>query len=255
MNDGWGTVEQQREWFAARDTFLGVNFRKRDIVKGFELASKCVEFNAEARWLCSLFPQGAPSTLSEAREVFVNNPTTDGKSIFYAGCMVYSRSTITDAAAQGYARALAMRYREDRGVLVHCAEHAHEPQAFYTLSLPRVTHDEMERERYLKTVVELGHLAATFTYADEYFCSDEPEAFRLLGMCLEHGAFGSLIADRMSECVKMYRNISSDYSKSVFVIGGIARKYFDYDAGQWCGYAIDRIKRANLNIAVMINAR
>jgi hypothetical protein len=62
-------------WFKARDYFLGMNDRARDVKRGLELALKCTD-DDDAKWLCSLFPEGVQDG-EHARIVLETHSYTD----------------------------------------------------------------------------------------------------------------------------------------------------------------------------------
>lgn len=103
-----------KRWFRARDYFLGSNYRAHNYAKALAIARTCQE--EDARWLCSLFPDGANGSehvLSVLQEALYRDQTGRAQC-FYAlstnpGYMPENKLMILgQAASHGHVLAIAM---------------------------------------------------------------------------------------------------------------------------------------------------
>lgn len=73
QNNDRTDVSLMKEWFHARDVFLGTNYQERNFSKGFALASSCL--HKDAKWLVDVVERnGLPVNLHAAKKMFESEP-------------------------------------------------------------------------------------------------------------------------------------------------------------------------------------
>lgn len=134
-------------WFKARDYFLGMNDRARDVKRGLELALKCTDGDDDAKWLCSLFPEGVQDG-EHARIVLETHSYTDttGRALCFLAVLtgLNQLERLKKAERCGCPLAVAL--------LCHAAANYH--------------NGDSEQEERLKRATQSGERLALFVYAD-----------------------------------------------------------------------------------------
>ena len=158
-------------WLQARDTFLGENGKKQDIMLALNLAQHCK--HPDAVWLASIFEGKDVSTKEEAKEVFLLHQD-DARALCFAWCLSDERETdrslLCRSVDLGYAFACSKMCKEwdveleDAFRLAQKAAAQHERDGFGLLGQIFLGKDlELAKENCL-VAAELGSVSAAIDY-------------------------------------------------------------------------------------------
>jgi hypothetical protein len=224
-------MAEARAWYAARDTFLGLNMRPKDLSKGLQLARECR--HEDARWLTSLFDREAPTDAEAAKAVFLAQ-SGDRRAVCFAGMVgKVDRDLVRQAAEAGYplAQALVAGW-EDRGEAVAWAQRAAsqgEPlgivklATFYWLGTV-CEEDRLKARRLFREAAEMQHVSAMYNHAKRGLGEADPERYVWLGRAaaLGHHAAAMELTLAAEKQLGLWRTLQS--GRVVLAIGEALRE-------------------------------
>jgi len=103
------------EWYAIRDTLLGLNKKKQDVKRALEMASNCR--HQDAQWLTGVCAGKDVKTWEEARDVFLAQGNDDARALCFAAVIVgLDAPRLRRSAEMGFAFAQAWMSRYTHGL-------------------------------------------------------------------------------------------------------------------------------------------
>lgn len=221
-------LHELRSWYDARDVFFGVNYTKRDRVKGLEMASKCT--HEDAVWLCSVYrKEDAIKPLDFASLVFASQPR-DRRSICFLAChgFVHCVDLLLESASIGYTFAQNELLRrgcggipiDTRNRYIENAASAWEPHAMYMLYKHALYTKNLEKSRVcLQFAALLGSATAIHKHVVDTFDDTDPNAYTILGDLLCRGRKKNVTFRLFFDYIDLYRCGKVEYSEATYEIG------------------------------------
>jgi hypothetical protein len=233
-----GNAEREKnriKYFAARDTFLGINEKYLNMEKGLALARSCAY--DEAQWLCQLFPPtDVPYTAKDARSIFLAQGPGDARALCYAAVMLGSlpyefrndklvEKEMLEAASMG--NALAQAWVAEHFVHLPLAERLelakrsaaqNEPAGLVCLGqrlvdwdmhqLPWAERILRSRDAYradvmllFKQAAQMGHPHGQYLYG-QGFHQQDPERYLWMAKASENGCYCSFSSFAQHFCYR-----------------------------------------------------
>ncbi len=237
------------KWLLARDVFLGRNYQQQDLEKGLWIACGCQ--HADAKWLVSVFPNGAPRTVQKAKKAFLACGDDAKALCFSAACGSYKggekmvqRGRMRRAAELGYALAqaemCALATRLEKQIRWGEAAYARdEREGAFQLSRIEEWKSGRDRRRALEFAADRKLVEAQF-YLGLAFPPDNPIRYKWWETALNDGycqepfvsGFYSLHGDASSERRKFDEDGSGQV---VFAMGGCFVGRFDVERHELAG--------------------
>jgi TPR repeat protein len=228
-----------RAWHAARDTFLGLNYRCQDVREGLRLARACQ--HEDAVWLCSLFDREEPRDADAAKAAFVAQGD-DRRALCFLGLLEErgTRGLVRRAAEGGYALAQALvAGGDDRGEAAAWAQRAasqREPLGVLKLAqccwqgsaaCPR---DQDKARALFREAAELGAVSGMYNHAKRGLNEADPERYVWLGRAaaLGHHAAAMEVTLAAEKQLGVFRALRS--GRTVLAIGEALRERVDTGA-------------------------
>ncbi len=276
------TTAMRAMWYEARDTYFGINGRRRDSDTGFKLALKCRHSVPDADWFCQTMQDihdGKPedtaeSVLSAFRE------KGDARAIYFFGLFVSRlrmHSMLTSAnggygPAQGWLALLnePSVSADAKMIWANLAAAQDEPEGHYVLcGLSTFSSDPPNSERILllghrKRAAELGYGVAMRDYGTYEFPDVCPEKMYWLCMAARAGKWHYHLCDLIRMCVTsscpdefFERPVEIDCArKSTYQIGEVFRDCHDTGSmGCICGETIGWMNLDYIRTAVRLYVR
>ncbi len=230
-------MKETRAWYAARDTFLGLNMREKDLKEGLRLARDCG--HDDARWLTLLFDREPPADAEAAKAVFVAQGGDKRALCFAAMVATVDRDLVRQAAEAGYALAQALVAGwDDRGEAVAWAQRAanqREPlgmlklASFYWLGRA-CAEDQAKAVALFREAAELEQVSAMYNYAKRGLGEADPERYAWLGRAAARGHDAAameltLAAEKQVGLMRVLRS-----GRVVLAIGEALREHVDVGA-------------------------
>jgi TPR repeat protein len=186
---------EARAWYEARDTFLGLNLRRKDLREGLRLARACR--HEDAVWLCSLFDREEPRDAEAAKAVFAAQGE-ERRALCFAGLVGEGdRGLVRRAAEAGYALAQALASgwddREEAAVWAQRSASQREPLGVLKLanwcwqgsaSCPK---DHDKAKALFREAAELGAVSGMYNHAKRGLSEADPERYVWLGRAAARG--------------------------------------------------------------------
>jgi TPR repeat protein len=204
FSDSWrakrkGEMAEARAWYAARDTFLGLNMKQQDLDRGLKLARECQHDDAE--WLYRLFDRSTPVDAAAAKVVFLTQ-SNDMRATCFAGTVAsFDEVLVRQSAEAGYALAQALLAgRGDRAeglVWAQSAASQRDPMGLTRLAqfcwVGSVCEKDQHKAKALyREAAEMGQVSAMYNHAKRGLAEMDPERYVWLGRAaaLGHHAAG-----------------------------------------------------------------
>ncbi len=188
------TREELLKWYDARSVLLGLNPMAQDMTEGMKLAKECD--HEDAKWLTSLFPDGAPRSEEDARAMFLAEGET-AKALCFAGLVAGAEWELIDRSAE-YGNPLAMAVMaqwcngDKRLGWAEKSAARGEPEGLYVLAwclCPGGSNREtMARALQLwKEAADMGHALSQFELGKRGFGESDIERYVLWGKAAARG--------------------------------------------------------------------
>jgi hypothetical protein len=192
MERGVG-LKDANKWYSARATFLGLNW-VLDMEKGLKLASECT--HPDAKWLCEVFPLGAPDSVQEAVTALLSLGQEDGRAVCFAAFLEEPserRELMGRSANWGYLLAEAWVVYDTYGMhdvslCTQKALDARDPDAITFLAHYLRHRGESGALRLYKEAAQLDNPEAQYWMARLGYDHMQPERYVWLRKALGRGA-------------------------------------------------------------------
>ncbi len=211
------------KWFKARNLFFGLSGVRQELRKGFVLASECL--HEDARWLCGLFPQGAPASRQHAWQVLSSLPKEDPRALCFAGLLSgwpYDLTVVKRAANMGNVLARAVI-----GVISSKQwfrnDNACQDDPNYVMAVVKYMHDEhrVNAIKLAKVAAELGNPDAQVYYGSHGFKLSDPERYSWFETAARNGSIEAvrIVLNDIPDRLRHFDKFGS--GQSIFKIGEI----------------------------------
>lgn len=239
---------QLRQWFEARNTFLGIDDYNQDVGKGLELASKCN--HPDARWLCSVIPDPNMSAL-EAYELLSHlaQSANDGGRTQTFAALVDPLPSPAFQHSSRYPLALAYSDFADSVDLIEAAE-AYEPDALCQIAK---FHGHYNWEK-MELAARLGHFEAQYKVLKYRYKDWDPERYIKFDVLARKRIYDQSIVKLMYKCIREFQYGSYQHGAATFTIGKLVEDVFDLSCRDECLIYGDPLWWAFDNLQKDVNA-
>ena len=228
---------QLRQWFEARNTFLGIDGYKQDVGRGLELASKCN--HPDARWLCSVITDPMMSALEvyELLSHLAQSANDGGRTQTFAALVDPLPSLFYDHLLCRYPLALAYSEFADSVDLIEAAE-AYEPDALYRVAM---FHGHYNWEQ-MELAARLGHLEAQYKVLKHRYKDWDPERYIGFDVLARKRIYDQSIVKFMYKCIREFQCGSYQHGAATFTIGKLVKDVFQLSCRGECRIYGDPLK-------------
>jgi hypothetical protein len=258
MEETYEREKQVAKWNSAMDYFLGRCGVRRDMAEGLRLAADCR--HEDAKWLMSLFPNGAPVCPAEAECVFAG-VKDDARAMFFAAYSSIECGKMLRAATLGYAPAQAAMARMSKGADRHywaeVAALQGDRNGLYLAALccgfDGCDAGKLQALALCKQAAVLGHRRAQYAFGDRAFDSSNWERYHWWGLSAAQGnlvAIESLAEAAVGQLRDWEHGIAS--GRVLFEIGRVCHGQVAVRSGSVFGTLVQAAQFCALERSVML---
>jgi hypothetical protein len=228
------------QWYKVMDTLFGRNKAKQNVCQALWMASECE--HEDAKWLVTLFRDGAPATTDEARRVFLEQ-SEDARAMFFAACVCWRRNELMEdielvqrAAQLGYAPAQARvsewKLGSERFSWAEkaAAQGDRDGLCCFANCLWNAVGCAVDKSRALvlyKEAAELENLYGCWWYAERAFTEDDWERFHWWGRAATLGEEASRQSLVNLAVEQLQRFMDGESGRIMFEIGAACKEHVD----------------------------
>jgi len=224
------TIDDLKQWYFARDTFLGLKYKQQNMVLGLELARECR--HEDAKWLVSLFPDEAPRSEEEAKCKFLDH-SQDARALAFAGLVgcIIDKKNILMSAQLGCAQAQAWMslfcYEQQHFKYAEISAAQNEPAGLAVAAECYWDGDGCQQNlekalAYWEKAAILGDVASAYHFGGKKYSQISWERYFWWGEAARGGFYNApleLVASA-ADCFKLYLESNGrTFANVIFAIG------------------------------------